>query len=283
MAELTTLHENPMLAQLAPLPTWSDISPSKAAIEQRGSRLMRLPGEIRNIILRHLLTTNMSIGSEFRYDDRDNPTASQARFRGVRQRWGQQLTPSILRTCQQLLHEGLSLLYGENSMDVKITMNILLPQRQNPWFRVPPIVSGPYAEALQRPWGEKVPRSVLDEPERSEHVAFIERFCNIKLYLRLEQINATSSSDLRSSLVTMVPTFNHRNITLRVCDVPYVYFPKDWLLSHLEALEELRCKTIGITYTPQTYGGAITQSDITRVERMITGDITQQPLQTDNA
>lgn len=79
------------------------VRPSLQQKEQRQSRLLRLPAEVRLIILRQLLKCESPIYSLSSTDD--------ISYLGSIQRSAQ-----LLRTCQLIHHEGLAVLYLENTL-----------------------------------------------------------------------------------------------------------------------------------------------------------------------
>ncbi|KAK4916556.1 hypothetical protein LTR66_017008 [Elasticomyces elasticus] len=135
----------------------SKVKPSRDPQAQSQSPLLRLPAEIRLEILRELLVSAENLGSPKTYPSpriealpptprrqrrpqkakdkldpkgyyHDNQTPSSAAKQtqskkpvpAVKYVQGHHLYPSILRTCQTLLREGLPLLYGENALNIEI-------------------------------------------------------------------------------------------------------------------------------------------------------------------
>lgn len=102
----------------------TEVVPSRACRSQRSSPFVRLPGEIKLIILRHLLVRDKPISTRTDYEilvegaKRDERGRFVKRTTQKQQVQGYNLSPAILRTCQRLFADGLPILYGDNTLEV---------------------------------------------------------------------------------------------------------------------------------------------------------------------
>ncbi|KAK5944496.1 hypothetical protein PMZ80_003778 [Knufia obscura] len=106
-----------------------DTTPFMSASPQQQSTLMRLPAEIRLMILHELLVSTLPIAKRQQYLEQGFQPTSEKRKRNARGQFsrktanyvtGQRLNPAILLTCQNLLLEGWDLLYHENTLSIAL-------------------------------------------------------------------------------------------------------------------------------------------------------------------
>lgn len=94
--------------------------------DQSGSSLLSLPAEIRLMILRYLLTTDLIIDKRISYEH--SPPHRRRDAKGRRKKYdpvnaGYKLNPAILASCQLCLLDGRPLLYEENTLSIYMSIN----------------------------------------------------------------------------------------------------------------------------------------------------------------
>jgi len=125
-------------------------------VERPRSRFLELPVEIRENILRHLLTKEEPIRASHCWTK-----AIQASTRGQANR--QYLQPAVLRTCRKLNKEGIAILYGGNTfMYVVGEAGIVGPQ--------PPTTA---SAAFEPEWAEQSEQEYIEEDEENEFMDFV--------------------------------------------------------------------------------------------------------------
>lgn len=181
---------------------------------QQQSRLMQLPTELRLMILRELLTIDYPIAERDQYAKPWRQAPWEPRRRRKNGRYlkttkttrvvGFNLTPAILRTCQELLVNGWPILYRENTLQIDFTLgnytgfyltNRLICQSEIPGCRRCVIVTTLGDEAME--WRICRPSVRWFYDPNVERVAL--RFSKVRFTIR-----ADISDEARYSLRTLV-------------------------------------------------------------------------------
>lgn len=134
----TTMSANVPAPQTAMRTSNPPLTAKLPQLNQNQSRLMRLPPELRLVILRELLVSDNAVESTFALKTNEqHPEYNEleidsfwnshmprnrygAMWKGRARRNKFRFHTRILRTCQKLMHEGWSLMYAENTLAIHI-------------------------------------------------------------------------------------------------------------------------------------------------------------------
>lgn len=226
------------------------------AASQNGSPFVRLPAELKLIILRKLLVTSKPVGKPQTYKpDYRLPRRWMKQGKRMRKKKrvrGYQLHPQILATCQQLFNEGRHLLYTENTL----VLNAYL------W----PYYSRPMLLKYEANSTNIELTSTMNKP----FTELLDQFVHISVVF-VTNFAYAQPEELGRAMHLLAPRIRHKHVHFAI-DVAYHYSPTCFALrQNLATLQHLRCASfkLDVRGNPDK---EISTELIPRIEKSVTSN-----------
>lgn len=247
--------------------------PRLLAADQQDSLLFALPAELRTIILKELLVNAHTIATREAYLKPPAPSYVQKRFlgQGLMGRTldkhcfsrdpyttvsGHHLYPEVLACCQQLFTEGLSILYNQNYLAIRI-----LKIKKSGVVRPCACGSSSCWGCISIPClGKKV--FDLDWKLLQEPCEFMRRFERFQIEFDIDSLEPESTGVI-ATFTKLTPYFTNANVRVKFIGLS-ARASEDEKLTQLKILQPMRCKCVTIL--------GLSGKKVTKIERTAASD-----------